>query len=1371
MPVEMPPHWDQTSSAERTVLRMKALFGTASGKGVFLDLLRRAGGLAPEGPGWTGPVVNQLLEALKGRGLLAENLACPQPLVHVLTVEAVESPEAEPLLAALHAMFPPPTRPSWSYSRDIEEATLRWMRLAIYRNDREEYERLAESQDRNLRDVRRVPMMAFVGQAVDPAWLIARDPTFQVGILQAKVEAWQAFGQAAPNLMVLVDDYRSALRQGTAPAACWPLVCLADLLNGRLTLLAESLVAPPPLPEDGMVQALRGAHALLTARSTEAVAEFAEAQRRYRKFIRKRKAPLPGAFGWLHLVALLAADDAGLHAEVEEALQQKIEARDLPAAAAIQVWLDLARNRPDAASQLVKEMTRFLSPQHVSPFAFALLMAAGVTAAPELIGKLRLSIESLDQAVGEGLPLIGRMLAEVLERIGGRPRRLVLNKSEITLRFTALQPHKEAWERALASLESLLAPPAPVASNVAKTRRLVWMVDPDSGEVQPLEQSRQAQGWSNGRAVALKRLHARDAKLDYLDDGDQAAIRTIRRTVESGWGGRSQEIFDLPADRALPALIGHPRVFNAKSPDQPIELVSGRAELVITQDSRGFQLGLSHRADAPGVVLEVEAPTRWRVVTIDAKAVTAASILGKGGVGVPKSARDRLLGLLRNEVPGLAIRAEGEGLDDETLAAGDPRPVVRLSPVGKGVKAALVVRPLGEDGPHYLPSLGSRTVSTVIGGERRRVRRDPEAELAQARALAAACPSLGEADGFEWFLDTPDAALELLAELRAVTPSPALEWPQGAKLTLHGEASLKRLSLSVKGGADWFQLGGAVTLDDGLVLDLKDLLGRIEPGQGRFIALDDGGFLALDRTLRSHLERLSRLAHPDTLRLPQIAGVAVRDLLAEAGSLKADGKWKQFATRLDAAEQAQPQLAPGFQAELRDYQQEGFAWMARLALWGAGACLADDMGLGKTVQAIAVMARLAGEGPCLVVAPTSVCGNWESELARFAPGLVVQRLAEAGDRAALLETARAGTVVIASYGLLVREEEGLAAVSWRMAVLDEAQAIKNADSQRAKAAFALKAEFRLALSGTPVENALAEMWSLFRFLNPGLLGGQEVFQRRFATPIDRGDIQARQALKALLRPFLLRRTKAAVLPELPSRTEVTLRIEAGPEERAFYEALRQTALDKLAEDKAEPANRQRMRVLAEILRLRQACCGPSLVTPGIDLPSAKREALLELVEELRENRHRALVFSQFVGHLALVRAALDERGIAYQYLDGGTPAREREKRVAAFQAGEGELFLISLKAGGTGLNLTAADYVIHLDPWWNPAVEDQASDRAHRIGQQRPVTIYRLIVADSIEEGILALHRKKRDLADALLEGADASATLSMDDLLGLIHG
>ena len=239
-----------------------------------------------------------------------------------------------------------------------------------------------------------------------------------------------------------------------------------------------------------------------------------------------------------------------------------------------------------------------------------------------------------------------------------------------------------------------------------------------------------------------------------------------------------------------------------------------------------------------------------------------------------------------------------------------------------------------------------------------------------------------------------------------------------------------------------------------------------------------------------------------------------------------------------------------------------------------------------------------------------------------------------------------------------------------------------------------------------------------------------------------------------------------MLAELPPRTEQTLLIEQEPEERAFYEALRRRALERLEE---VGANRTRIHILAEITRLRQACCHPSLAAPDCGVGSAKLEAFLDLVETLREGRHRALVFSQFVGHLGKVRAALDAKGVAYQYLDGATPAAEREKRVAAFQAGAGELFLISLKAGGFGLNLTAADYVIHLDPWWNPAVETQASDRAHRIGQQRPVTIYRLIVKDSIEERIVALHRQKRDLADALLEGADASARLSEEDLIGLI--
>jgi SNF2 family DNA or RNA helicase len=429
------------------------------------------------------------------------------------------------------------------------------------------------------------------------------------------------------------------------------------------------------------------------------------------------------------------------------------------------------------------------------------------------------------------------------------------------------------------------------------------------------------------------------------------------------------------------------------------------------------------------------------------------------------------------------------------------------------------------------------------------------------------------------------------------------------------------------------------------------------------------------------------------------------------------------------------------------------------------------MGLGKTVQAIAVMLDRAEEGPCLVVAPTSVCPNWEAEIARFAPTLTTHRLVTASNRSTLIAGLGPRDVLVCSYGLLHQEAELLGRRPWQMAVLDEAQAIKNAETKRAQASVALQAGFRLALTGTPVENYLDELWSLFNFVNPGLLGSREGFQKRFAGPIERDrDANARQALRALVRPFLLRRTKAAVLSELPPRTEQTVPVEMSEAERAFYEALRQRALESIAALDA-PKGTRKIHILAEITRLRRACCNPALIDPAAGVPSGKLDAFLDLVEELVRNRHKALVFSQFVGHLDLVRAALDAHGIRYEYLDGSTPAAERTRRVAAFQAGGAELFLISLRAGGTGLNLTAADYVVHLDPWWNPAVEDQASDRAHRIGQERPVTIYRLIMQDSIEERIVRLHRDKRDLASELLEGAEASARLSEEELLDLIRG
>jgi len=417
-----------------------------------------------------------------------------------------------------------------------------------------------------------------------------------------------------------------------------------------------------------------------------------------------------------------------------------------------------------------------------------------------------------------------------------------------------------------------------------------------------------------------------------------------------------------------------------------------------------------------------------------------------------------------------------------------------------------------------------------------------------------------------------------------------------------------------------------------------------------------------------------------------------------------------------------------------------------------------------------LLVERAPEGAALVLAPTSVCLNWESESLRFAPTLV-PRIFGSGNRKEFIESLLPFDLVICSYTLFQQESELMTSVEWNSVILDEAQAIKNMATKRSQAAMQIKAGFRIATTGTPVENRLDELWNLFRFLNPGLLGSHKSFTERFATPIERdGDKNARTLLKKLIRPFILRRTKNQVLQELPPRTDILHRIELSKEEMALYEALRRKAVETLQGGDGQGEGERQIRILAEIMRLRRACCNPALVMPGSGIASGKLAAFREIVDELRENGHRALVFSQFVDHLSLVRASLDADKISYQYLDGSTPVKTRQERVAAFQRGEGELFLISLKAGGVGLNLTAADYVIHLDPWWNPAVEDQASDRAHRIGQLRPVTVYRLVAANTIEEKIVALHSQKRALADSLLEGTDTAARVSADDLMELLQ-
>ncbi len=452
-----------------------------------------------------------------------------------------------------------------------------------------------------------------------------------------------------------------------------------------------------------------------------------------------------------------------------------------------------------------------------------------------------------------------------------------------------------------------------------------------------------------------------------------------------------------------------------------------------------------------------------------------------------------------------------------------------------------------------------------------------------------------------------------------------------------------------------------------------------------------------------------------------------------------------------------PAALPGdLRAELRGYQRAGVDWLCFLRDARLGAVLADDMGLGKTLQALCAV-----RGRTLIVCPKSVLHNWQNEAARFRPSLSIA-LYHGPERTLDL----AADLTLTTYSILRLDADRLANVAWDSVVLDEAQAIKNPDSQVAQAAYRLNPGFALALSGTPLENRLEELWSILHFTHRGLLGGRSQFRERYAAPIEQGNPEQLQRLREKTRPFVLRRLKREVAPELPPRTDVVLEIDLEPSERELYSAVHAAARRDVV-SKLE-AGGNVLQALEALLRLRQAACHPALVPGQSAETSSKVDALVEALEQITAEDHKALVFSQWTSLLDLVEPHLGSAGIRFGRLDGST--RDRGAVVSEFQSTSGPpVLLTSLKAGGTGLNLTAADHVFLLDPWWNPAVEDQAADRAHRIGQERPVLVYRLIAKDTVEEKIALLQSKKRALVEAALEGAGGAAGITREDLLALL--
>ncbi|QEF96094.1 RNA polymerase-associated protein RapA [Stieleria maiorica] len=919
----------------------------------------------------------------------------------------------------------------------------------------------------------------------------------------------------------------------------------------------------------------------------------------------------------------------------------------------------------------------------------------------------------------------------------------------------------------------------PLAESVPQ--RVLWDFSESRGgylSIQPLlqQKKKRGDGYTKGKKIRLDHL-LNDRSIP-LSEADQRVVGLIERNTSY----YSQYGYELDPVAALEQLVGQDNVAWDR---EPIRVQTYPNYLAIGSADDSFRILFCDEMGGTfltQVIVSREAFLRFDLQNnriLIGHATEAESDLIRSLVQLPPVSRNRLEELVQPLVKfqkRLSVLLPPSTAGTIRLAEGRPAILLRSRADGRldfGIRirdaAGVLRRPLSDP----------MVVATEIDGQKVQLVRTVTHESEQIdRLLARWGLSIDPEDGFGTIEDF-GVALRLIEDLQSPESDVEVLWDRtGEKpVTVLGNLSSSNVKVDITNKRNWFGITGECTFGEHS-MPLGDLINGLpdddQTGIGDYIKLADGQWARISAGLRQRLKRLQAATHTDrkTLKLDATAAPAIRELVDADVAVKASRAWEKCVKRLAKAEKLDPAVPKGLDADLRDYQVDGFKWLRKLAEWGVGGILADDMGLGKTLQTLAVLLDRSADGPALVIAPTSVGFNWQREAERFAPGLDVHLYRET-ERGEFLPSVGPGSLVICSYGLALRDAEALAGVNWSTMVLDEAQAIKNSRSKTSKAIAGIDADWTVALTGTPVENHLGELWSLFHVVSPGVFGGWEHFRKRFAAPIEKeGSQPARRALAERLKPFVLRRTKSEVLTELPPRTEMNLYVDLSPAERAEYEKVRLAAIGEIDSIEALPhIQDQRFKILALMTRLRQIACHAGLVNEQWTDSSAKLDQLCETLDSLREEGHRALVFSQFTEHLGLIRRALEERGFSYQYLDGSTPAKARQVAVDEFQSGSADVFLISLKAGGTGLNLTAADYVIHMDPWWNPAVEDQATDRAHRMGQDKPVMVYRIVARGTIEEEILALHESKRDLVAGVMEGTEAAAKLSNDDLIRMLRG
>ena len=924
-------------------------------------------------------------------------------------------------------------------------------------------------------------------------------------------------------------------------------------------------------------------------------------------------------------------------------------------------------------------------------------------------------------------------------------------------------PRKEKWMAMLKELEATINKTE--GNNFGETskqkkERVGYIYD--GYDLEPRLQSRLKNGnWGAGKRMSDVDFY--EQRAECLDEADRQIARNARKSRYR----RSIELY-----QALPWLIGTDKVMYGRyAPYQPVEIIEEKPFLSIKERKSGYDIS-SNVFEGVGSPLSILiqgcrinkiSNTRLSVIRLNENQINLLKSFATL-THLPLSAKEMISRLVPKLADHIEIHSDLlEGGSSLEKRVGNNLVILQISPEKDEYNVRVFVRPLEGGSAEFFPGDGEKVIFDQADGIRYQVQRDLKAERKSLREFEDLMKTFfeGDVEDYESYLVYPHEMLEIVEWASVRQDRCTLEWPAGKKVKVFARPQSGNVNVNITSGENWFEVEGEIKYGNGDSINIGDLLALISSGalRGNYIRLNDEDYLALGDSLRKQLKRLEALSESDRsgthVSIYNVGALA--DIVRNSQmNIKTDNGLEALSQKIHEAQTLEPTVPKGLNAVLRDYQYEGFRWMVRLDHWGAGACLADDMGLGKTIQTIAFMLYKASAGPSLVVAPTSVLLNWEKELHRFAPELKARVLNHSDDRKETVETASAGDVVLTTYGILSQEDESLIGKKWNVICLDEAHTIKNRQTKMSASAMKLQSTSRVILTGTPIQNYIGELWNLFQFLNPGLLGRYDVFSRKFIGNSD-ADLNG---LKKMIQPFILRRTKAQVLEELPEKTEIIRPVELSDLEMAAYERMRDNVLKSLEGESNVSVN-----ALAAITRLRQAACSMSLIDDKWPLQSSKVCACMELLENILSGGNRVLIFSQFTSFLSMITAQLEQSGTEYHYLDGSTPIKKRDKMVREFQNGDKQIFIVSLKAGGLGLNLTGANYVIHLDPWWNPAIEQQATDRAHRIGQKQNVTVYHLVSQHTIEEKILRLHETKRNLADSFLEGSDLGRTMTIEDL------